>query len=116
MAWGGVPEGPAVQCSELHSLPLSSRDGDGRVEAKDGSARGLADSLLIRDLGSWLLPFIVSQALYELHCLHEPHNRSCKLGSPESTPVSRVLQMLSPALWARPLWLLFRREPFLWIF
>lgn len=60
----GSQKGLPVQCSELHSLPLSSRDGDGRVEAKDGSARGLADSLLIRDLGSWLLPFIVSQALY----------------------------------------------------
>lgn len=111
----GSQKGLPVQCRELRSLPLSSSGGDGRAEAKDGSARGLADSLLIRDLGSWLLPFIVSQALYKLHCLYEPHNRSCKLGSPESTSVSRVLQMLSLALWVRPLWLLFRREPFLWI-
>lgn len=49
----------------------------------------LVDSLLIRDLCGWRLPAIVSQALYE------PHNRSCKLGSPESTPASRVLQELS---------------------
>lgn len=80
----GSQKGLPVQCSELCSLPLSSSDGDGRVEAKDGSARGLADSLLIRDLGSWLLPFIVSQALYKLHCLYEPHNRSCKLGIPRA--------------------------------
>lgn len=79
--------------------------------SRDGSALWLADSLLIRDLCGWQLPAIVSQSLYKLH------NRSCELGSPESTPASRVLQELSLALWAHSLWLLFRKsEPFRWVF
>lgn len=88
------------------SLLCFSCCGDGSVEAGMAQPCGPADSLLSRALCRWLLSLFS-----KLHCLYEPHNRSCELGSPGASQREGVLQTL--VLWPHSLWLLFRREPFL---
>lgn len=95
-----MQKGLLVQYSGC-TLPRSSCCGDGSVEAGMAQPCGPADSLLSRALCLWLVSLFS-----KLHCLYEPHNRSCELGSSGAPQREGVFQPHS-------LRLLFRREPFL---